>query len=866
MIKFFTCCVAFVAVWLNMAYSQSDYEAKVTASDGVALDDFGRSVSMSEDYAIVGASKEDSLKGAAYIFKRDGTSWIERIKLTADDGAAGDRFGWSVSISGNYAIIGAWLDDDKGEDSGSAYIFKRDDIDATKWTQEAKLIASDTDALDQFGFSVSIYGDYAIIGAAFSTHFWPLSGAAYIFKRDGSIWKEQKKLIPDDSFVADFFGISVSIFGSRAIVGAAGKDSGIGAAYIFARNGDIWGQEAKLAVPNGTKDDFLGWSVSMSNTYAIVGADLDDDNGEDSGSAHIFKRFATTWSHQAKLTASDGTALDDFGRSVSLSGDYAIVGAAGPFKNGAKGSAYLFKRNEETWIELTKITASDGAANDQFGFSASIAGDYAIIGANQDDDHGEDSGSAYIYNLARPFANDDRAITGVNTQIDIDILANDADSKGTLLPSTVVVVSDPADGAAHVNAVTGVVTYKPNPGFNGTDSFIYTVQNNLGVTSNRATVTIMVGTTIDHLTKTVNFRLFNNGVYGFDEFENTIGGFSFMGRPGRTLFSGGFVAGTGQSQLALNMPSFSSDQGAIIDFVTVSGFLQYPSNGNFDQIAECVYDEGGTNITNNPIGITVKQTSFSRNDDDFVILKLAISNPTTTTISNLYVGQFADWDVGNFSANRGAYDRSRDLLFQFEQDGANDPNLYGIAALSAASGARLHSGDFVLDSVFSYISNFNGPGPQPVVNNDDYRSFIGSGPYRLEPGDSVVIGFSWVAGVNLSDLQANADKAKQLWDTIKTGIDDQDISALSAKFVLAQNYPNPFNPSTTIQFNLPKASSVVLKVYDLLGQEIETLINEKRPAGKYQVRWTANDLPSGIYFYRLQAGEFVETKKLILQK
>jgi hypothetical protein len=376
---------------------------KLAASDGAAYDRFGHSVSVSGDYAIVGAYYDDdkgSDSGSAYIFKYDGTVWYEQAKLTASDGVADDLFGHCVSISGDYAIIGAYLDDDKGDKSGSAYIFKRD---GETWYEQDKLTASDGAVDDLFGYSVSISGDYAIVGAWRDDDNGDDSGSAYIFKREGEAWSQQAKLTSSDGVLNDNFGVFVSISGDYAIVAAPyDDDNGIssGSAYIFNREGEVWSEEDKLIASDGDDFDYFGTSVSISNNYAIVGCRLDDDNGISSGSAYIFKRYntASSWYEQDKLTALDGVAYDYFGASVSISGDYAIVGAYCDDDNGSdSGSAYIFKRDGTVWSEQDKLTASDGAAEDLFGYPVSMSGDYAIIGAWHDDDNGSDSGSAYMF-------------------------------------------------------------------------------------------------------------------------------------------------------------------------------------------------------------------------------------------------------------------------------------------------------------------------------------------------------------------------------------------------------------------------------------------------------------------------------------
>ena len=394
------CAIASV-VNFQPAYAQIS-EFKITADDGATNDNFGLTVSISGDYAIVGAWRHidnGNDVGSAYVFKRTGTSWAQEAKLLPTDGASGDHFGVSVSISGDYAVVGAYWDDDNGGNSGSAYVFKRT---GTSWAQEAKILPTDGAFSDHFGYSVSISGDYAIVGAHRNDDNGSKSGSAYLFKRTGTSWAQESKLLPSDGVDFDFFGWSVSISGDYAIVGAYQDDDNggnSGSAYLFKRTGTSWAQEAKLLPTDGAALDQFGWSVSLYGDYAVVGAKWHDDNGPSTGSAYVFKRTGTSWAEEAKLLASDAALIDEFGFSVSLYGDYAVVGAWNDDDNGdASGSAYLFKRTGTSWAEEAKLLASDGAVLDQFGISVSIYGDYAIVGAEFHDDNGTDAGSAYLFN------------------------------------------------------------------------------------------------------------------------------------------------------------------------------------------------------------------------------------------------------------------------------------------------------------------------------------------------------------------------------------------------------------------------------------------------------------------------------------
>ena len=377
-------------------------EDKIVADDAASSDYFGRSVAISGNYAIVGAPFDDdggSGSGSAYIFKRDGTDWNQEDKIVATDAAADDYFGNSVAISGDYAIVGARGVADGGYLSGAAYIFKRD---GTSWDQEDKIVATDPAANDLFGWSVSIDGNYAVVGARGDDDGGSASGSAYIFKRDGTSWDQEDKITAEDAAADDYFGRFVSIDGDYAIVSAYLEGVG-GSAYIFKRDGTDWSQEDKITAEDAANSDDFGYSVSISGDYAIVGAYHDNDGGTSSGSAYIFKRDGTDWSQEDKIVATDPAASDFFGISVSISGDYAIVGAYrdddGDYDT---GSAYIFKRDGTSWNQTSKIVASDAASGDYLGNSVSIDGDYAIVGADQDDDEGSQSGSAYIYSIKTP--------------------------------------------------------------------------------------------------------------------------------------------------------------------------------------------------------------------------------------------------------------------------------------------------------------------------------------------------------------------------------------------------------------------------------------------------------------------------------
>ena len=336
-------------------------QQKLTSSDGTLGDWFGYSVSVSGDTAVIG-----TVGGTAYVFVNSDGAWSLQAKLTASDGAPGDYFGSAVSVSGDTAVIGASL---KNRTQGAVYVFVRS---GGVWSQQQELTASDGLALDWFGYSVSASGDTAVIGASRKNN---ETGAAYVFVRSGGTWSQQQELTASDGVAGDWFGDSVSVSGNTAVIGAWAKNEYHGAAYVFTRSGASWGQPQELLPSDGAASEGFGVSVSVDGDTALIGAF--GQNG--TGAAYLFLPSNGTWAQHQILTASDGVIGDSFGSSVSVSGDTALIGADG--KNNQQGAAYIFVRSGSTWAQQQELAASDGAAEDQFGFSGSVNGDKAVVGA-----------------------------------------------------------------------------------------------------------------------------------------------------------------------------------------------------------------------------------------------------------------------------------------------------------------------------------------------------------------------------------------------------------------------------------------------------------------------------------------------------
>jgi hypothetical protein len=309
---------------------------------------FGWSVDIDGDTLIVGAPGEKSTganAGAAYIFTRSGTTWTQQAKLVGAGTAAGDELGISVSIANNTAVIGAHLHDQMGANAGTAYVFTRT---GSTWTQQAEIQPADLTANDGLGVDVSIDGDLLAVG---SYNEGPDSaGAAYIFTRSGASWTQQSKLTADDAGAGQTFGFAVALQGESIVVGANGfgNSSGFaGAAYVFQRNGGVWSQQQKL-IPDASSNGLIGFGVSVAidgNTL-LVGSHGDDQMANNAGAVYRFAWNGSTWAQQSKLFSLAPAAGQEFGVAVSVSDGTVVVGAnSGKFNStmdGLPGSAYVF--------------------------------------------------------------------------------------------------------------------------------------------------------------------------------------------------------------------------------------------------------------------------------------------------------------------------------------------------------------------------------------------------------------------------------------------------------------------------------------------------------------------------------------------
>lgn len=464
-------------------------------------------------------------------------------------------------------------------------------------------------------------------------------------------------------------------------------------------------------------------------------------------------------------------------------------------------------------------------------------------------------------------------------------------------------------------------------------------------------------TFVNHNTGTLQVSLFNNGYIGHN-FDATQGGGVVFGSSPDAMFTAGLMFGDnirGVNGMVGSFVQGTPQVPIIADLQNTVPFTPFTSDPNFNQITEVRMNDGLAPV---PYNVSIKLKSYSNTGDKFVILNYELTNNSSTTYSNFRVGIFADWDVGAaaYLNNRRGMDIPRNLVYQYLQ-GTQDPNYYGIVALSGLTGGT--STDVfpgttttIRNEIYLLINNIYDSTSSTRLG--DYRSFIGSGPYNFTPGSTLNVAFAIAVGTNLADLQASADAAafkynnyilpveltsftasvnlngdvELHWTTsteinnhgfeVERKTENSDFTSVGfvkgngttteqkvysftdkklesgryyyrlkqidyngqfeysqvvevyimriTEFSLEQNYPNPFNPSTKISWQSPVASHQTLKIYDLLGNEIATLVDEYREAGRYNVEFDASNLASGLYIYKLTAGSFTSSKKMTVIK
>jgi hypothetical protein len=432
-------------------------QAYLKASNTDFLDQFGTSIATSGDMVVVGAPGEDSSatgingnqadnsandSGAAYVFVRRGSTWVQQAYLKPSNTGAGDQFGASLAMDGDTIVVGApfedsaatGIDGNQGDnsaaDSGAVYVFTRS---GSTWTQQAYVKASNAGATDYFGADVSLDDATLAVGArledsaatgingAQANESAGDSGAAYVFTRTGSTWTQQAYVKASNTGAGDAFGVAIDVDGNTLVVGAINEDGSVpgvngneadnaasnaGAAYVFVRSGSAWTQQAYLKSSSLDAGDAFGRAVTVSGDTLAVGAinedsvatgingNHSDDSATDAGAVYVFVRSASTWSQQAYVKAPNTDAGDLFGFCVELDGDVlavtardedsAVTGVDPPSGDDSAlsaGAAYLYGRTGSTWSNAAFIKASNTESGDAFATDMAFSGQSLVVGA-----------------------------------------------------------------------------------------------------------------------------------------------------------------------------------------------------------------------------------------------------------------------------------------------------------------------------------------------------------------------------------------------------------------------------------------------------------------------------------------------------
>ncbi len=499
-------------------------QAYLKASNSMGQDRFGFSVAVDGDTAVIGAHQQMSApdsSGSAYVFTRSAGVWTQQAILKASNGGPGDLFGFSVAVDGDTIIVGARNEDsnartvngdgsnNSASNSGAAYIFTRS---AGVWTQQAYLKANNADADDDFGYSVNVSGDTAVVGARLedgdattvngngSTNSASGSGAAYVFTRSAGAWTQQAYLKSSNSGAGDNFGVSVAVDVDTILVGASFEDgsattvngtvndnaTSAGAAYVFTRSAGVWTQQAYLKANNSELADLFGIYVALDGDTAVIGSinessnaktvngNGSNNNAPSSGAAYVFTRSAGTWTQQAYLKANNSGVDDRFGTSVAVSGDVVVVGANAEDSSSTgidstpnelaadSGAAYVYFRSSGAWSQQSYLKANQFSPGDFFGGAVAVSGGTVLVGAQLEDgsntginstpnELASSSGAAYIF-------------TGLGPVVPAPTLTNVSPATGSTLGGTVVTITgtDFTDASAVTFGGTNATSFTVN--------------------------------------------------------------------------------------------------------------------------------------------------------------------------------------------------------------------------------------------------------------------------------------------------------------------------------------------------------------------------------------------------------------------
>jgi hypothetical protein len=372
------CALILGSAMASVAGAQS--VTRLGSSDHGTGDNLGHDVDIYGDWMIAGAPGHDHNgdgSGAAYVFKMAGSGWSENAELLPSDSVAGDSVGAfdSVATDGAYAVVGGIGHSSAGANAGAAWVFQNT---GSGWTETQKLLPGSVVAGERFGWSVDVDGQWMIVGAPQG-----LKGECYIYRNTGSGFVPFQMIVSSDQVFGSRFGYSVEIDGDRLIVGDWTGVGGLGGAYVFDFDGTTWNETVKLAVADAGPRPRFGLSVSLDGDNAVVGAFGDLVNGERSGSAYAFSRSTGTWMQTAKFVPDDGAAEDSFGQEVAVSGDVIVVGAHQHYGHSNYGAAYVYRDFGAGWVFEEELVGPG-----RFGAAVDVDAGEIVVSAETEENKG----------------------------------------------------------------------------------------------------------------------------------------------------------------------------------------------------------------------------------------------------------------------------------------------------------------------------------------------------------------------------------------------------------------------------------------------------------------------------------------------
>ena len=646
---------------------------------------------------------------------------------------------------------------------------------------------------DYFGSSVAISDEFALVGAMYTNSH---RGAAYIYRRDNNNWINEIKLESVDPEDSDRFGTSVAIEGNYACIGAPGDSLWKGSVYLYClHDSKNWLLDTILTASDGVSWDWFGQSVSLSGDYLLVGADGNE-------SAYVFQRLTDGWVERVILQASDGKDGDQFGWSVSITSDYALIGASDA--NDGYGSSYLFKRNGDSWEEEVKLTSSRGWAGTLFG-------DYALV-SNYDID-GWGTPLVYVYHRNEHEWIEEARLTPS------DIELNSTFGSSLSLFGDYAVIGQYFD-----NNATGAA---------------YVFRRHEDVWIEEVKLTPLDGTMEEYFGNKVsisnNYIISGNGEYGSRSSYIYTGFKPTLVTHIRIDSTNKKIPLNGDTMIVdINVTNLTNDSHYADLWVSVLS----PEGILFNTL-------GPYDLEFDPLGSYDTQESIQINGEasggDYQITSYIGTYPTDTLYS--YTESFFKYGNGPYILNPIPTQHKWETLpwEQFQS--------YIVADL---------------DTVFS---DLNSDKLSYTVNTDGntIASLDGSilSLYSVQR-------FSGISEVIVCAADEDSNFTKFSFNVFihhLTGIKEVDNNQLS--FELFPNYPNPFNPSTTIKYNQAKSGWISIKIYNALGKEVKTLINTQQSQGLKSIVWDGKDntgfnVSSGLYIYRMISNKYSSSRKMLL--